>query len=105
MARFPRVPGFAVARERFRLSTSLEIKTSNPSTVEELCSLLAAVASLRRLSCELARFALNVRSSRRHLFRRLSSDDQHGRALVAARCAALLAPPPSFLSMSCQAAS
>ena len=79
-----------LARERFCLSTSLEIKSSNPSTVEDLCSLLAAVASLPRLSGQLARFALNIRSSRRHLFRRLSFDDQHGRALVAARCAALL---------------
>ena len=39
---------------------------------------------------ELARFALNIRSTRRHLFRQLSSDGPSGRALVAARSAALL---------------
>ena len=88
---FCECPGFAVARERFCLRTGLEIKCSDPSTVEDLCSLLAAAASSPRLSGELARLALNIRSSRRHLFRRLSSDDQHGRALVAASCAALLA--------------
>ena len=43
------------------------------------------------LSAQLARFALNIRSSRRHLFRQLSSDGPSGRALVAARSAALLA--------------
>ena len=84
---FCEFPGFAVARERFCLSTSLENKSSNPSTVEDLCSLLATVASLPRLSGELTRFALNVRSSRRHLFRRLSSDGQHGRTFVVARSA------------------
>ena len=39
---------------------------------------------------ELARFALNIRSTRRHLFRQLSSDGPSGRALVAARSAALI---------------
>ena len=43
------------------------------------------------LSGELARVALNIRSSCRHLFRQLSSDDPSGRAIVAALSAALLA--------------
>ena len=65
---------------------------SNPKAcaVDDLCSLLSAVASVPRLSGELAHFGLEIRSSRRHLFG-LSSDGQHGRALVAARSAALLA--------------
>ena len=52
--------------------------------------LLATVAGSPRLSGELARFALNIRSFRRHLFRQLSSDGQSGRTLVATRLAALL---------------
>ena len=58
--------------------------------VDALCSLAAAVAGDAKLSGELARFALNIRSTRKHLFRQLSSDGPSGRALVAARSAALL---------------
>ena len=87
---FCECPGAAAARERFCYTTRLEIKCSSPCKVDDLCALLAAVAGSPRLSGELARFALNIRSSRRHLFRQLSSDGQTGRALVAARLAALL---------------
>ena len=88
---FCECPGAGAARERFCFSTNIEIKCSNPCSVDDLCSLLAAVAGSPRLSGELARFALNIRSSRRHLLRLLSSDDPSGRALVAARSATLLA--------------
>ena len=87
---FCECPCSAAARERFRFSKNLEIKCSNPCSVDDLCSLLAAVAGSPRLSGELARFALNIRSFRRHLFRQLSSDGPSGRTLVAARSAALL---------------
>ena len=60
-------------------------------SVDDLCSLVRAASSSPSLSGELARFALNIRSSRRHLFRQLSSDGPSDRALVAARSAALLA--------------
>jgi len=73
-----------------RHSVNSEKLFSNPCAVDDLCSLLSAVASVPRLSGELAHFGLEIRSSRRHLFG-LSSDGQHGRALVAARSAALLA--------------
>jgi hypothetical protein len=53
--------------------------------------IFAVVASVLSPSGELARFALNIRSSRRHLSRRLSSDGQHGRTFVATRSLALLA--------------
>ena len=88
---FCECPGFAAARSRFCFNTALQINCSTPCTVDDLCSLVAAVAGSASLSGELARFALNIRSSRRHLFRQLSSDGPSGRALVAARSAALLA--------------
>ena len=75
----------------YHLQTALQINCSNPCTVDDLCSLVVAVAGRASFSGELARFALNIRSSRRHLFRQLSSDGPSGRALVAARSAALLA--------------
>ena len=83
-------PCFASARNRFCFSTKLNINYPAPCSVNDLCSLVAAVAGDARLSGELARFALNVRSTRRHLFRRLSSDGQTGLTLVATRSAALL---------------
>ena len=52
--------------------------------------MVTAVADSEESNGELARFALNIRSTRRHLFRQLSSDGPSGRALVAARSAALL---------------
>ena len=88
---FCECPGFAAARSRFCCSTALQINCSNPCAVDDLCSLVAAAVGGASLSGELARFALNIRSSRRHLFRQLSSDGPSGRALVAARSAALLA--------------
>ena len=83
-------PCFASARNRFCFSTALELNYPAPCSVDALCSLAAAVAGDAKLSGELARFALNIRSTRKHLFRQLSSDGPSGRALVAARSAALL---------------
>ena len=88
---FCECPGFAAARSRFCCSTALQINCSNPCAVDDLCSLVAAAVGGASLSGELARFALNIRSSRRNLFRQLSSDGPSRRALVAARSAALLA--------------
>ena len=88
---FCECPGFASARSRFCFNTALQINCSNPCTIDDLCSLVGSVCGRASFSGELARFALNVRSSRRHLFRQLSSDGPSGRALVAARSAALLA--------------
>ena len=82
---------FAAARGRFCFGTALQINCSNPCTVDDRCSLVTAAPGRPSSSGELARFALNIRSSRRHLFRQLSSDGPAGRALVAARSAALLA--------------
>ena len=87
---FCECPGLIAPRERFCFSTKIEIKCSKPCSVDDLCSLLAGVAGSPRLSGELARFALNIRSFRRHLFRQLSSDGLSGRTLVATRAAALL---------------
>ena len=87
---FCECPGFAAVRSHFWFSTALQINCSNPCTVDDLCSLVAAVVGGANLSAQLARFALNIRSSRRNLFRQLSSDGPSGRALDAARSAALL---------------
>ena len=58
------------------VNTSIEIHCSNLCSVDNLCSLLAAFASVPRFSGELARFAIDIRSSRWHLFPRLLSDCQ-----------------------------
>ena len=71
-------------------STKRVLNCANPCTVDDLCSLVTAVADKEESAGELARVALNIRSTRRHLFRQLSSDGPSGRALVAARSAALL---------------
>ena len=87
---FCECPGFDTARNRFCFKTALQFNCSKPCSANDLCSLVTAVTERASLSGELARFALNIRSSRRHLFRQLSSDGPPGRALVAARSAALL---------------
>ena len=60
---FCECPGFAAARSRSCFSTALQINCSNPCTVGDLCSFVAAVVDGASLSGELARFALNIRSS------------------------------------------
>ena len=81
---------FTSARNQFCFSTKRVLNCANPCTVDDLCSLVTAVADNEESAGELARFALSIRSTRRHLFRQLSSDGPSGRALVAARSAALL---------------
>ena len=81
---------FTSARNQFCFSTKRVLNCANPCTVDDLCSLVTAVADHEQSAGELARFALNIRSTRRHLFRQLFSDGPSGRALAAARSAALL---------------
>ena len=90
MARVLWVFGFWYSPQSFCFNTALQINCLNPCLANDLCSLVTAVTERASLSGELARFALNIRSSRRHLFRQLSSDGPSGRALVAARSAALI---------------
>ena len=86
---FCECPGTASARNIFCSNTNLEISCSSPCSIQDLCNLVKKVAGDPRLSGKLARFAYDIRSIRHHLFRRLSTDGPAGRALVAARVAAV----------------
>ena len=86
---FCECPGTASARNIFCSNTNLEISCSSPCSIQDLCNLVKKVAGDPRLSGKLARFAYDIRSIRRHLFRRLSTDGPAGRTLVAARVAAV----------------
>ena len=81
MARVLWVFGFWYSPQSFCFNTALQINCLNPCLANDLCSLVTAVTERASLSGELARFALNIRSSRRHLFRQLSSDGPSGCAL------------------------
>ena len=63
----------------------------NGSSVEKIALLVARVREDEKLLNAFARFVLEVQKYRHNWFRQLSSDGPSGRALVAARSAALLA--------------
>jgi hypothetical protein len=86
---FCECPHTKSARHRFQSRTSLEIHGSNPCTVHDLRQLVQSVSSDPGRSGALAQLSLNIRSTRRHLFRRLSATGPSGRAMVAARLSAL----------------
>ena len=82
-------PSVSAARTRFQLRTDIELATANPSTVEDLCNIVSLVKTDRKLSGALSHFALDIRATRRHLFRKLSSNGPHGRVFVSAQLAPL----------------
>ena len=69
------------------MASGLELSSSLPSTVQDLVPLITCVRSNACKAGLLAKFALDIRSTRRHLFRQLSSDGPSGRSKVAARVA------------------
>ena len=69
------------------MACEVEFPTSLPSTVEDLVPLVTFVRSNARKAGLLAKFALDIRSTRRHLFRQLNSSGLAGRSKVDARVA------------------
>ena len=80
-------PLHSASRGRFVMASNVEISSSLPSTVGDLVSLITSVRTDVRKAGLLAKFTLDIRSTRRHLFRQLSSDGPSGRRKVAARVA------------------
>ena len=80
-------PCHSASRGRFAMACEVEFPTSLPSTVEDLVPLVTFVRSNARKAGLLAKFALDIRSTRRHLFRQLSSGGPAGRSTHAARTA------------------
>ena len=75
-------PSVDAARNRFRETTNVEIHVSSPCTVQNLCQFVSTVAKDSHLAGALAHFSYIVRATRRHLFRKLSSDGPSGRIFV-----------------------
>ena len=69
------------------MACEVEFPTSPPSTAEDLVPLVTFVRSNARKAGLLAKFTLDIRSTRRHLFRQLSSSGRTGRSKVDARVA------------------
>ena len=82
---FCECPTVDAARKRFCETTKLTISDSNPCTVRDLHDLVAAVAADSRLVGALAQFSYDIRATRRHHFRTLSSNGHSGRIFVAAQ--------------------
>ena len=80
-------PLHSASRSRFVMASNFEFSTSLPSTVGDLVPLITSVRTNARNAGLFAKFALDIRSTRRHLFRQLSSDGPSGRSKVAARVA------------------
>ena len=80
---FCECPGTASARSRFSEICTTELTYNQPCTAKDLCRLVAHVSSDPRKAGALATLALNVRATRRHTFRKLSTHGPTGRGLVA----------------------
>ena len=78
-------PMHNAARSRFSLTSGFEFSPSLPSVVEDLAPILIFVRNDSQLAGQLAKFTLNIRSTRRHHFRHLGTDGQSGRRTVALR--------------------
>ena len=78
-------PLHSASRGRFEMASNVEFTSSLPSTVDDLVPLITSVRTNARNAGLFAKFALGIRSTRRHLFRQLSSDGPSGRRKVAAR--------------------
>ena len=98
-------PLHSASRGRFVMASGLELSSSLPSTVQDLVPLITCVRSNACKAGLLAKFALDIRSTRRHLFRQLSSDGPSGRRKVAARVLwerwrARMHQPEQYVSLS-----
>ena len=87
------------------MASEVELSSSLPSTVQDLVPLITCVRSNARKAGLLAKLALDIRSTRRHLFRQLSSDGPSGRRKVAARVLwerwrARMHQPEQYVSLS-----
>ena len=82
---FLECPLIAPARSRFSEASTINITVTEPCTVLDLCNIVTTVSADPRKAGALAHFALDIRSSRRHLFRTLSSNGPKSRMLVATR--------------------
>ena len=80
-------PEHESARGRFSLKTDYVFSHSLPSLAEDLTPLFTFVRNDIHFVGQLAKFSLNIRSTRRHNFRRLSSGGQLGRNKVIMRVA------------------
>ena len=80
-------PLHSASRGRFVLASDVEFSSSLPSTVSDLVPLITSVRTNARKAGLLAKFALDIHSTRRHLFRQLSSEGPSGRRKVAVRVA------------------
>ena len=80
-------PLHSASRSRFVMASNFEFSTSLPSTVGDLVLLITSVRTNARNAGLFAKFALDIRSTRRHLFRQLSSSGRTGPNMVDTRVA------------------
>ena len=79
-------PFTAPARCRFEFATGIDMSTTyENNTLENFVTLFKHVRTTAHLVEKFSFFALDIRSTRRHLFRRLTSDGLSGRAKVTLR--------------------
>ena len=82
-------PSVSAARNRFQTRTDIDVATVNACTVDDLSRVVFLVNKDSKLSGAFAQSANDIRATRRHFFRKLSSNGPHGRSHVAAQLAPL----------------
>ena len=78
-------PVGAAARRRFVYATGYDFAQDAPYTVQSLIPVVMHVRSNAHLVGELAKFVFDLRASRRHSFRQLTSNGRLGHARVLIR--------------------
>ena len=82
-------PSVSAARTRFQTRTDIDVTTVHVCTVDDLSRVVFRVNHDSKLSGASSHFMYDIRATRRHVFRKLSSNGPHGRSHVAAQLAPL----------------
>ena len=82
-------PSVSAARTRFQTRTDIDVTTVHVCTVDDLSRVVFRVNHDNKLSGAFSHFMYDIRATRRHVFRKLSSNGPHGRSHVAAQLAPL----------------
>ena len=80
-------PEHSAARSRFRLVSGISLSSMSPCGPVDLVKLVSSFRNHRRNLEHFSRFVLNIRSTRRHHFRQLTTNGPSGRAKVVKRIA------------------
>ena len=78
-------PHHAASRGRFRLASGVALVSASPSSFVDLARCIVTFRTQKRNLEHFSRFLFDIRSTRRHHFRQLTTNGPKGRAKVVLR--------------------